>query len=132
MSRRSSTSARWPGQPADRRFGKAGGSATRWYRTLRRGCRPHLDRDLTLGTRRASAATWLLSIGLSDLRRSLPIMIAKVPGALCTVPFIMLMAGHRLLQENDRRSLGTEITGSGSTASLYSMSAGKMTRPASA
>jgi hypothetical protein len=32
--------SRWPGQPADRRFGKAGGSATLWHRTLRRGCRP--------------------------------------------------------------------------------------------
>ena len=40
MSRQSSRSARWPGQPADRRFGQAGASATRRHRTLRRGCRP--------------------------------------------------------------------------------------------
>ena len=32
MSRRSSTSARWPGQPADRCFGQAGAGATRWHR----------------------------------------------------------------------------------------------------
>jgi hypothetical protein len=34
------SAAREPRQPADRRFGKAGRSASRWHRTLRRGCRP--------------------------------------------------------------------------------------------
>jgi hypothetical protein len=42
----------------------------------------HLDRDLTLGTRRASAATWLLS--MAQLRWQKP---ADGPGALAIVGF---------------------------------------------
>jgi transglutaminase-like putative cysteine protease len=41
MSRRSSTSARWPGQPADRRFGEAGSGAT----SLEHRCR-YIPSDL--------------------------------------------------------------------------------------